>query len=71
MGTAAYYRREAQRCRELAAQSSFTVKAELLRLADEYDQLAKPIDVPAPRSGMVQHFQPIQQQQQKATDTEK
>jgi hypothetical protein len=55
----------------LAAQSSFTVKTEWLRLADEYDQLAKPIDVRAPRSGMVQHSQPIQQQQQKATDTEK
>jgi hypothetical protein len=69
MGTAEYYRREAKRCRDFAAQSSITSKTEWLALAGEYDQLAKAAEVRAPRSGSAQQAQPMQQQQQK-TDGE-
>jgi len=70
MGTAATYRREAKRCREFAATSSFAVKARWLELAAEYDQLADALEAQAPRRGMVQ-TQPMQQQQQKKDDPEK
>jgi hypothetical protein len=69
MGTAPYYRREAQRCREIAVKSTFAVKARWLELASEYDQLAEALEVQAPRAGAFQ-TQPMQQQQQQKKDTD-
>jgi hypothetical protein len=67
MGTAPHYRREAQRCREIAVKSTFAVKTRWLELASEYDQLAEALEVQAPRAGAFQ-TQPMQQQQKKTTE---
>jgi hypothetical protein len=73
MPDAAYYRQEAKRHRELAAEESDPALAkQLLGFARDYDVLAAileaggEIDAPPP-TGPVQH-QPTQQQQKKAED---
>ncbi len=68
MGTVAYYRREAQRCREMAAKSTIPIQTRRWQeLATDYDQLADALEAQAPRTGALQ-TQPMQQQQKKTTD---
>jgi hypothetical protein len=72
MSNASDYRAEAQRCRDLAAQSvAGSGMADPWRtLAAEYDKLADERDRPF-RSASQTQQQPMQQQQQKATEDEK
>jgi aminoglycoside phosphotransferase (APT) family kinase protein len=68
MADSAYYRSEADRCRDLAARSPESEQAKRWRqLASEYDQLAETLETAAP-SPHILHVpmqqQPTQQQQQ-------
>jgi hypothetical protein len=69
MSSAVYYRKEAARCRELAAQSPLADMANRWRaLAADYDMLADALDssgVMAPARAPMQQ-QPMQQQQSKS-----
>jgi hypothetical protein len=73
MSSPDYYRREAQRCRDLAASSPDPEAARRWRaIAAEYEDLAEAMeDVPPPssRRAGVQR-QPMQQQQKKAGEDE-
>ena len=71
MATPDYYRREAQRCRDLASGSPDTEMANRWRsIAADYDNLAEAMEKNAPptlqRDGVQR--QPMQQQQKKAED---
>ena len=73
MPSVGYYRNEAQRCRELAAQSPDPGMATRWRsLASDYDKLADALDVHSDAFIPSQHVpmqqQPMQQQQTKAED---
>jgi hypothetical protein len=79
MASAAYYREEADRCRELAAAGPDSVIAARWRqLAVEYDQLAdalavsiaKPAVLEVPMQQRPVQPQPMQQQQTKAEPTD-
>lgn len=78
MGTASYYQVEAQRCRQLAAQSiaGSIMCRRWLTLAAEYETLADalddaPLTGPTQQQPMQRQQQPIQQQQQKNTESDK
>jgi hypothetical protein len=73
MSSASYYRKEAARCRELAAQSPLVDMPNRWRaLAADYDILADALDssevMPAAQAPMQQ--QPMQQQQSKTKETD-
>jgi hypothetical protein len=72
MSTAAYYRTEARRCRELAARSPVTdMVRRWLQLAAEYETLADTLDNVAPAPPLRMQPQPMQQQQSKAEPEDK
>jgi hypothetical protein len=68
MASVSYYRKEAERCRELAAGSSDAEAAKRWRaIAADYDNLAGAFDAhPAPMTRTVMQQQPMQQQQSKS-----
>ena len=72
MSSPDYYRREAQRCRDLAAGSPDPEAAKRWRtIAAEYEDLAQAMEnapPPVQRAGVQR--QPMQQQQKKAGDDE-
>ena len=74
MASASYYRAEAQRCRDLAAQSPDSEMAKRWRsLAADYDTLAEVLEA-SPEAMPAQRLaqrQPMQQQQQKKIEDEK
>ena len=74
MGSVNYYRTEAQRCRDLAANAPESAMARRwLTLAAEYETLAEAREA-SPGAMPVQaqtQRQPMQQQQQKKTEDEK
>jgi hypothetical protein len=77
MASVAYYRAEAQRCRELAAGTGDSeAAARWMRIAQDYENLAKSLEA-VPESAMppVMHVpmqqQPVQQQQTKIEPDDK
>jgi hypothetical protein len=75
MADSAYYRSEAERCRELAAGAPESEQAKRWRqLASEYHQLAETLETAA-ASPHILHVpmqqQPMQQQQTKAEEPDK
>jgi hypothetical protein len=77
MVSVAYYRAEAQRCRELAASTSDAgAAARWMRIAQDYENLAKsleaaPESVPPPVMHVPMQQQPVQQQQTKIEPDDK
>jgi TorA maturation chaperone TorD len=73
MASVSYYRKEAERCRELAAGSPDTEAAKRWRtIAADYDNLADAFDAhPAATTRTVMQQQSMQQQQSKSEPEDK
>ena len=72
MSTPEFYRAEAARCRRLAARGTDpAARRRWQQFADEYDQLAAAMEMPAPSAPTVRmpmQQQPVQQQQKKTEE---
>ena len=73
MASVIYYRKEAERCRELANGSPEAEAAKRWRvIATDYDNLADAFDAhPAPATRTMMQLQPMQQQQSKSEPKDK